>query len=325
MKRTDWRFDLRSVLCALSLGAAALAANAADWPSRPIKLVVPSAPGGGADTLARLYVNQIQGDLTQPIVMDYKPGAGGVLAAQSVKSTVPDGHTLFITNTSILGANLFLYKSLTYDPVADFTHIGMIAASGSVALVSAKSSMKSLPALIAHARENPGKVSFGYYASSSRIPAEVLKARAGVDILGVPYKNITQITTDLMGGQISFAFLDYGSAAAAIGASTLVPIADTGTRPFPLWPDVPTLSSMYDGLVFGGFYGLSAPKGTPKAVVDQLAKSIAKAQAQPAFRAQMQKLGYLPVNMTPQQFTDAVKALPERWGPWMKAAGIEPQ
>jgi tripartite-type tricarboxylate transporter receptor subunit TctC len=247
---------------------------------------------------------------------------GGVLATRPPKTAPADGYNILLTNSSILGANQFLYKDLPYDPVADFEHISLLAGSGSIAIVRKDSPFKTIPQLVQQAKAKPGQIFFGYYASSSQVPPQTLQARANIDIRGVPYKNITQITTDLIGGQIQFAFLDYASAISALNSAQLMPIAVTSRATHPLWPNLPRLGSYYAGMDFEGWYGLSAPKGIPQEAVARLARAVATVQADPAFQAQLQKLGYLPLRKSSREYAEVVGNEKAKWARQMKAANI---
>ena len=314
---------------AVALTALAILATtpsmAADWPNKPVRIVAPSAAGGGADLIARTTARLLEEQFKQTFVVENRPGAGGILGTTSVKNATPDGYTFLISTSSTHSANQFLYKNLSYDAVKDFEQVGMIGTFGAVAIVAPKSPFKTLPELTDYATSNPDKVFFGYYSSSSQVPAALLKARGNLPIDGVAYKNITQIITDLIGGQITFAFVDYLTAMGPLQGGQLRALAVTGTERQRAWPDVPTMASFYPGFNVTGWYGISAPAGTPKAIVNEVEKALTSALNKPEVKERFESYGVNVQNMGHEEFTQFVKRDRNTWAEWVKIAGIKPE
>jgi tripartite-type tricarboxylate transporter receptor subunit TctC len=259
------------------------------------------------------------------VVIENKPGAGGIIGSEAVKSAPADGYTLLLATNSTHAAAQALYKKLSYDPVADFEHIGLICTFGSVLLVPPNSPFKTLPELIAHARANPAKLFFGHFNTSSQIPGELLRAMGQLPVTGVPYKSITNALPDLMGGQIQFMFMDYVAAAAHMEGGKLLPLAVTEAKRAARWSDVPAVAETYPGYEVLAFLALAAPARTPRDIVLKLNGYVRGALAASPMREQMEKLacGTRPYN--PDQYKAFFLQEKARWEKYVKAAGIEPQ
>lgn len=315
---------LRAAAAACLLACAGTA-QAAGWPSRPITIIVPSAAGGAADLTARtfgLFLGQKTG---QTVIVEDRPGAGGIVGTNAAKNAPADGYTFLLSTNSTHSANQFLYKSLPYDAQKDFRQVGMLGTFGAVGIVTPDSPYKTVPELVDYAKQHPNKVFFGYYSSSSQVPAELLKARAGIPVSGVAYKNVTQIITDLRGKQIGFAFVDYLTAMGQIDGKGLLPIAVTADKPNTAWPSVQTMSTFYPGFVVAGWLGLSAPRGTPEDVVQQLNGYMRAALQDADTAGKLRSLGLQPEAMDVRQFDDFVKTDTAHWKEWVRLAGIPPQ
>ncbi|MFC4276903.1 Bug family tripartite tricarboxylate transporter substrate binding protein [Achromobacter aloeverae] len=314
----------------LLLGAAALLAVLPDaaraaWPDKPVTLIVPSAAGGAADLTARTFAQFLGARTGQSIVVEDRAGAGGIVGTHAAKIAPHDGYTFLLSTNSTHSANQFLYKSLPYDAQQDFRQVGMFGTFGTVAIARPDAPYKTVPELVQYAQAHPGKVFFGYYSSSSQVPPELFKARAGIKIDGAAYKNITQIITDLRGGQIDFAFVDYLTAMGQIDGKSLRPLAVTGAQRHPSWPDVPTMDSYYPGYVVEGWLGLSAPAGTPEDIVQAMNGYMAQALQDKATADKLRALGLMPKSMDVPRFDAFVKADTQRWKEWVDVAGIQPQ
>jgi tripartite-type tricarboxylate transporter receptor subunit TctC len=309
----------------VACGVCATAASAAGWPDRTVTIVVPSAAGGAADLTARTFAQYLGGKTGQSVIVEDRPGAGGIVGTNSVKSAPADGYTFLLSTNSTQAANPYLYKSLPYDPLKDFRQVGMLGTFGSVAVVSPASSFQTMPQLVDHAKQHPGKVFYGYYSSSSQVPAALLKARAALQIDGAAYKNVTQIITDLRGGQIDFAFVDYLTAMGQIDGKGLRAIAVTGDAANPAWPNVPTMASYYPGFVVVGWLGLSAPAGTSTSIVQEMNRYLVQAVDDPEVNGKLSRLGLQPKRMDVAQFDAFVREDGDRWKQWIETAGIAPQ
>ena len=199
--------DRRSVLALIGAALMASPVRAAQYPSRPIKIIVPFGPGGSGDITARLIGKQIEEKTRQPVVIDNRPGANGIIGTMAVKIAEPDGQTVLLITTSNHAANVSLVRNLSYDPAADFTVVGVFRSSGSYLMVRPQSPWRDLGGFIAAAKAEPGKITFGYFNASSRTPPEYLGKLAGVELQGVPYRAIANAVADLISGEISCLFM----------------------------------------------------------------------------------------------------------------------
>ncbi|WYX61202.1 tripartite tricarboxylate transporter substrate binding protein [Achromobacter xylosoxidans] len=240
---------LRPALAAASLLLAATT-HAAGWPEKPITLIVPSAAGGAADLTARTFAQFLGKQTGQTVIVEDRPGAGGIVGTNAARNAAADGYTFLLSTNSTHAANQFLYKRLPYDAQKDFAQVGMLGTFGTVGIVAPDSPYRTVPELVEYARKHPGEVFFGYYSSSSQVPSELFKQRAGINIGAAGYKNITQIITDLRGKQIGFAFVDYLTAMGQIDGKGLTPwpspppsATPPGPTSPPCRPTTPTSSS----------------------------------------------------------------------------------
>ncbi|MDM9560463.1 Bug family tripartite tricarboxylate transporter substrate binding protein [Bordetella petrii] len=300
-------------------------ADAAGWPAKTVTLIVPSAAGGAADLTARTFAQYLGQRTGQTVVVEDRPGAGGIVGTQAASKAAADGYTYLLSTNSTHSANQFLYKSLPYDAQKDFVQVGLFGTFGSVGIVAPDAPYRNVPELVEYARKHPGEVFFGYYSSSSQVPAELFKARAGIEVNGAAYKNITQIITDLRGKQIGFAFVDYLTAMGQIQGKGLRPIAVSAAAPNPAWPDVPTMATYYPGYAVAGWLGLSAPAGTPPAIVQKMNEHMRAALADAETVRKFRELGLQPESMDVAQFDAFVKEDTARWKEWVDIAGLKPR
>lgn len=313
-------------LAAVCMLATSWIAQADEWPGdRPVSIVVPSSAGGAADLTARTVAKYLSEHAGMQTVVEDKPGAGGVIGTAAVKNAAPDGHTFLLSTNSTQAANQYLYKTLPYDPEKDFVNVGMIGKFLTVAVVAPDSKIDTLQDLVDLSRSQPGKVFFGYYSSSSRVPPNLFKQYAKIDIDGAAYKNVTQILTDLRSGLIQFAFVDYLTAKGQIEGGNLKPIAVTGTERHPHLPDIATTSSQYPGFVVEGWMGISAPTGTPQDVVEKMSGYLKQALADPDLAKQLSNLGLQPQTMGVAEFAQYIQDDTKRWKEWVETAQIMPQ
>ena len=310
---------------ALGLVLAFACAAAEPYPVKAIRIIVPFGPGSASDLGARTFGKYLQDRWKQPVIVENRPGANGVIGTEVLKNSTADGYTLGFATNSTHAAARYLFKTLPYDPIEDFEHIGLFWVTGSVALVPSGSPFKSIPELVAYAKANPGKVFFGYADTTSQLPAELLKARAGLSIEGVQYKAIANAMSDLIGGQIQFMFANYAASAGQIRGHKLVPIAVTESQRSRLWPDVPTVAETYPGYELHGFVAMVAPRGTPREIVLKINQAIRDALADPAFKDQVMKLGVTPRPMTSEDYRTFLLAETARWKQYVETAKLEPQ
>jgi len=308
----------------LSLVGAPVFAQAGAWPSRTIRLIVPSSPGGVADFTARTFAKSLEGQLKQAVVVENRAGAGAIIGAVAVKNAAPDGYTFLVSGNSTQAANPSLYQNLSYDPARDFDEVAMFGVFPMIGLVRKGSPIVSAGSLIAIAKAEPGKLTFGYHAASAQVPAELLKSRAGIDVLGVPYKSIGQLTTDLSAGIVDFAFVDAVSAYPIVQGGQLNAFAVTSPETFAVLPSVEPVAKVLPGFEMQGWLGLSAPKGTPPKIIARMNDCVRTALHDKAVRESLERQGMTVRAETPAEHSRFVAADQKRWAEWVRIAKIKP-
>jgi len=302
-------------------------ASADDYPSKSIRLIVPFAAGGAVGAVARVLSAPLTASLGQPIVIDNRGGAGGIIGMDAVAKSPPDGYTLLLAHSGLTYMP-GLYRKLPFDPVKDFDGV-ITAVSGSYVLaVSADAPYKSVAELIAAAKANPGKLTYGSagIGSTLHLAAEFFKRAAGVDILHVPYKGAAQATTDLVGGQMQMMFGPLVAIMPLAEAGKLRALAVTSSTRSALAPNVPTMiESGIVGFEVTGWYGLAAPAGTPKATIDRLNAEANMALKSTELVEQFRLQGYEPLGGTPDAMNAQIKTDVGRWTKIIRDAGIQPQ
>ena len=314
----------------LALAACTLAATAPalaqDYPSKPITFVVPFAAGSATDQLARALGQAVSTASRQPVVVENKGGASGMIAAQQVARSAPDGYTVLITTNTTHAANQHLYKKLPYDAVRDFAPVAGLGKGGQVLVVRADAPYKSVADLLAAAKKQPGKLSFGSGSSSSRVAGEMLKQLAGVDLMHVPYKSNPLAITDLLGGQIDLMITDTSTGVPQIKSGKLRALAYSTTRRSPQLPDVPTLEEAgVKGYDMGYWFAAYAPAGTPQAVVAKLNRLLSDAVHSPGAQSFFEMSGSEGWNASPRELAAFQAAETRKWGQVIQAAGIQPE
>ena len=323
----------RRLLAAALLASTALActtyagtALAQSFPARPINFIVPFAAGSATDQLARALGSAITQDTKQAVVVDNKAGASGMLAAQAAAKAAADGYTLLITTNTTHAANEHLYKKLPYDPVKDFVPITGLGKGGQIMVVKADSPLKTAAELVARARKEPGKLSFGSGSSSSRVAGEMLKQLTQTDILHVPYKSNPLAITDLLGGQIDFMITDAATGMPQIKGGKLRALGVSTLKRNPMLPEVPTLDEAgIKGYDMGYWFAAYAPAGTPAAVVARLRELLVAGTHSAAARSFYDGTGSDAWTTTPEELGKFQQAESQKWGKVVKAAGIEPE
>ena len=314
---------------ALALAAGVLlsvSVQAQNFPSKPIRIVMGFPAGGPLDQHARLLSDKLQAELGQPIVVDYKPGAGGAVAAQDVMKAPADGHTLMIANTGVMVINPAIYPKLPYQTLKDFTPIARTAMQPLALLVNKDVPVKTLPEFISYAKAHPGKVNFGSAGNGgiSHLVPEMLKTAAGIDMLHVPYKGSAPAFTDLMGGQVQFMAESIPQAAAYHKQGKVRALAVTSKERNPALPDVPTaIESGLKGFEVVGFYGFLAPAGTPKPVVNRLSQAFEKVMNNSEVRERMVSQGANPDFMNADKFAKFLQGELPRWAKAVKDSGTK--
>jgi tripartite-type tricarboxylate transporter receptor subunit TctC len=298
--------------CALALGLAhAQAPSASAWPARPIKVVVPSPPGGPPDLILRAIQAKLAASLGQPIVIENRAGAGGMVGTAYVAKQPPDGYTWLFTTASHVNIPPF-NQNVTYDPIKDFTHVTLAAQNfGQALVVNPNVPAKNLQELIAYARQNPGKLTYANAGNgtASHIPAEEMKTMTGTDILSVPYKGIVEATTDLIAGRIDIFFVGTNIALQHVQSGRLRALALTGTKRWKGMPDVPTMDEQgLKGFSKVNWFGLWLPAGAPPEIVNKIQQAVFKAVHEPDVMQQFDNLGIEGVGMKPDEFVTFVQS-----------------
>jgi tripartite-type tricarboxylate transporter receptor subunit TctC len=310
-----------AVAALLALGAPA---NAADYPSRPVTLVVAFTPGGPSDVLARIVGKKMGDLLGQTFVIENRPGAGGNIAADSVAHANGDGYTLLMGNNSILATNEALYKHITYNPQKDFIPITLIGTQANILVVNNDVPVHSLKELIALAKAQPGKINFASsgYGAAAHLAGELFKTTAQVDIVHVPYKGAAPALQDVIGGQDQMMFATAASVVGQINGNQVRALAVTTLKRTAVLPDLPTMDEAgLKGFEASTWHGLVAPAGTPPQVVVALHDAAIKALTDAGVQASLAKLGVDIVGDTPQEFQAYIKAEIPKWTAIVKASG----
>jgi tripartite-type tricarboxylate transporter receptor subunit TctC len=297
----------------------------AAFPERIIKIVVPQAPGGGTDAITRVLAQEMARDLGGSVIVENKPGAGTIVGTQAVVTSEPDGYTLLM-GTFANAVNSSLIAKLPYDAKRDLAPVSLVARAFNVVVVNPKSPLRSSTDLIAKAKAEPGKLSFGTYGTgtSAHLGGELFKSLAGVNMTAVPYKGSAPAITDLLGGQIEVMFTTVSSAAALIEAGQLRALAVTSAERSPAFPQLPTVAEAgVPGYVLENWYGLFAPGKTPPEIVDRLNRAAGKALQSEAFRKIAANEGLLMVPAPPEEFARYFRGEEERWRKVIQDAGIK--
>ncbi|MBV7486740.1 tripartite tricarboxylate transporter substrate binding protein [Bordetella sp. BOR01] len=312
--------------CAGLLAGVATAAEST-YPDRPITLLIPYPPGGSADMLGRPLSAALQERLGQPVVLEYKPGAGGSIATAQLARAKPDGHTVLMV-LAAHAINPSLYKSLPYDTRKDFAPVSLAATLPMLVAAPLSTPANNIPELIAYARKNPGKLTFASAGpgNTSHLSAEMFKKATGIDMLHVPYKGSGPAVVALLAGEVSLMFDSISTSLPQVQAGKLKALAVTGDTRSPLLPDVPTVQeSGVPGFVVNGWYGILAPAGTPPAIVDKLSQAIAESLREPALQQQLIGYGYAPVGSTPEAFGQLIDSELRRWSQAVQDSGASVQ
>jgi tripartite-type tricarboxylate transporter receptor subunit TctC len=318
------RRHLLSIAAVSAIVPAALRAQA--YPSKPIKLLVGFPPGGNIDFAARTIQPALEAALGQPVVIDNKPGVGGVLAATELSRAAPDGYTLLIANTGPFAISPYLQSKMPYDPLKNFSYIGQIAEGSYIAATRADHPAKDLKQFVEWAKANPKLANYasGGNGSSTHMNGELLNHVAGMDLLHVPYKGSAPAVQDLIGGQAQLLIDAGGVLLPQIKGGKLKALAVTGARRDPNLPDVPTARELgLTGMESTGFQGLVAPAGVPKPVLDRLAAELAKVLAMPDIKARFAAAGSEVHARPAAEFAAFVKADNEKWAALIKQRNIK--
>ena len=313
-----------AAMTAAMMMTAHLAFAQSAFPEKPVHIFVPYAPGGGVDVLARTLGDAVSRQWGQNIVVENRPGAGGVVASQALASAAPDGYTLIVV-ASGHATNPFLYPKLPYDTFRNFTPISLLASSANILLVRADSPFKTLSDVIAQAKTKPGGLSFGHSGNgtSTHLAGELLKSLAKIDIAAIPYKGGAPAINDLLGGQIPMSFNNGPESVGQLEAGTLRALAvTTASRAFFL-PAVPSIGETVPGYELEVWWGLLGPGGMAPELTAKISHDFVAALNTDTVRQRLARLGAMPIGSTPEAFDTKIHADYDKWGPIIQAAGIK--
>jgi tripartite-type tricarboxylate transporter receptor subunit TctC len=314
----------RMIAAAVAMVAAGGAASAQSFPSKAVHIFVPYAAGGGVDILARTLGDVVSRQWGQPVVVENRPGAGGVVASQALVTSPPDGYTLIVV-ASGHATNPFLYAKIPYDTFKDFAPISLLASSPNILLVRADSPFKTLGDVIAQARSKPGSLSFGHAGTgtSTHLAGELLKNLAGIDLNAIPYKGGAPSINDLLGGQIPMSFNNGPESVGQLEAGTVRALAVTTASRAPFLPNVPSMAETVPGYDTEVWWGLLGPAGMPPDLVAKLSHDFVAALNTEPVKERLAKLGAALIGSSPEQFDAKIQTDYKKWGPIIEAAGMK--
>jgi tripartite-type tricarboxylate transporter receptor subunit TctC len=299
-------------------------ATAQNYPTRPIHIIVPFPAGGPSDVLARLIGDKMSIDFQQPVVVENRPGANTVIGAEAAAKASPDGYTLLMAIDSTLVMNQYLYKTLPYDPVADFAPITLVAKTIGLLVVNAQSDLKSVKDLIAKAKGAPGKLNYGAGTISTKLQGYLFNDAAGIDTVLVPYNGSSEVAHGILTKSVDFVFDGPSAELPLIQSGDLRALAKLDSRAFPALPELPTLDAAAS-LHLGDltvWLGLVAPHGTPAAIIDKLQSETANILNDPAIKARADAVGLYLSSSTPAEFAAFIRNEAARWQPVVKKSGL---
>ena len=300
------------------------AAQAQGYPSKAVQVVVPFPAGGGTDILARAVAQRLAPRLGQPMVIDNRPGASGIIGTQLVAKAVPDGHTLVLGVTNTHAINPAFFKKLPYDPQKDFAPVGLIALGPHLLVVNTANPARTVAELVRMVRAQPGKHSFASYGlgSTAHLAGEMLKDAARIDMTHVPYKGIPPALADVMGGQVTMLFTTTAAAIPLIRSGKLRALAVTSDRRLESLPEVPTMPEAgFPDAILSHWYGLYAPAATPQPVIERLSAELRAVLSAPELREAFAAHGVVPMPMSPMEFASFQRDEIQRWGKIVRASG----
>ena len=300
---------------AFLLALACSGAFAQGYPAKAVKIIVPFPPGGATDIVTRIVAQKLSEAWGQAVIVENRGGAGGNIGADVVAKAAPDGYTLLMTSGSIVTANQYIYKKMSFDPAKDLLPITNVASGPQVIVVNPAFPAKTLKELIDMARAKPGVLNYGHagIGSQTHLAAENFLYAAKLDITSIPYKGEAPAMTDLVANQINMVVANIAGAIGFVNHGTLRALAVTGKQRSPQLPDVPTVAETIPGFENIGWFGLMAPAGTPKAIIDKVYRDTAKILDSAELRARFYVLGMAPVGNSPADFTKAIHEESARW------------
>jgi tripartite-type tricarboxylate transporter receptor subunit TctC len=314
----------RMIAAAVAMVAAGGAVSAQSFPSKAVHIFVPYAAGGGVDILARTLGDVVSRQWGQTVIVENRPGAGGVVASQALVTSPPDGYTLIVV-ASGHATNPFLYPKIPYDTFKDFAPISLLASSPNILLVRADSPFKTLGDMITQARAKPGSLSFGHAGTgtSTHLAGELLKNLARIDLNAIPYKGGAPSINDLLGGQIPMSFNNGPESVGQLEAGTVRALAVTTASRAPFLPNVPSMAETVPGYDTEVWWGLLGPAGMPPDLVAKLSRDFVAALNTEPVKERLTKLGAAPIGTSSEQFDARIRADYKKWGPIIEAAGMK--
>jgi len=297
---------------------------AAGYPKQPIRVVVGFTPGGTNDLLGRLVAQKFGERLGQPAVVENRPGAGGIIAAEFVARAAPDGYTLLVAPAGTMTINPAVYSKLPYDAIKSYAHAAMVATYPFILSVNANSPIKTVKELIEFGKANPDKANYGSTSTIFQLMSELFNTKAGVKFVHIPFKSGGEIVAGILNGQVTMAFADAGAAFSQIKGGKLRALATSGAKRYPELPDLPTMKEAgVAGVEVDGFTGIVAPAGTPKAIVKKLEDTINTMLKELDTQEKLRQLGLLPGGGTGEEFVALINTDIQRWTAVAKAANIK--
>ena len=319
IRRNAAVFALFMALCGTAFAQA--------WPSKPVHIIVPVGAGTFGDILARMVSDELQAVFKQPFVVENKAGASGIIAADFVAKSAPDGYTLLVMTNSAHSATQYLFKKLPYEPIKDFTAIARLCYVPFMLVVGQDSPIQSLGDLVARGKANPGKLSYGYGNTTGQVAAAALSSLTGMNAVAVPYKTTPAAMTELIGGRIDFLFVDAGSSASLLKSGRLRAIGVTSEKRSALLPDVPTIEegAKLPGFSVAAWAGLGAPAGLPSDIATKISNAMLDLAKRKSFAEKLSAMGAEPAPASVTEFNPYLVRQLAIWGQKIKEAGVEPQ
>ena len=296
----------------------------AAWPEKPVRLVVPFPAGSATDVMARNLQEPLARALGQPVVLDNRAGGNGTVGTEHVAQAAPDGHTLLVYSTSAAAVNPHLIKPLPYDPLRSFAPIGFVAEMPYILVVGPDSPARDLPGFLGFLAGRGGEATFACANAASIVAVSLVTQATATKVQVIPYRGGPEALTEVMAGRVDATFTDLGPGLALARSGKVRPLAVTTRRPFPLVPDLPTLSSVIPDYDLTVWYSIVAPAGTPAPAIETLARALNTAIDDPGLRERFAMQGYVPRHMSPAEMTAFLPQQLTLWGERVKAAGVQP-
>ena len=315
----------RRALPAFAAAVLAVAAHAQSYPTKPIRIVVPFAPGTATDNLVRPMAEVMGAQLKQPVVLDNRVGAVGRIAAEHVAKSAPDGYTILAGATTVIAANPALFKSLSYNPRTDFDSVIGLGTIPQVIVVHPGVPAKTMAEFVAYAKQNPGKLFYASGTAGNIIPSRILSDRLGLGMSNVAYKSPPQALTDVVGGRVPMMTVDVSAVLGQIKGGSVRPLAVTSAKESPVLPGVPPLSDTLPGFELEVFFGLYVPKGTDPQIIQALYRAAHAAAERDEFKRGMTGQGFQVRTSTPSELAAFTTREIDRWAAFTKEAKIEPE